>query len=199
MVPLVDQDVVLPSAIAEYPVFYKAISIRTRSLVPILPVQTKEERALFIRVISEYVGSALNISTLSLKSDSLDPADGQWEVMARDWNAGTLRHPSGARSSPPPSVSSKILKKLPCHLTTHYRIFRRALVRKVMIRSVKQSLNTLVEELARTINNDDIQWAESFEGVPLFPVADADPRDALPTLALAVENQGNQETSAGTS
>ncbi|KAJ3004701.1 UNVERIFIED_CONTAM: hypothetical protein HDU68_004936 [Siphonaria sp. JEL0065] len=112
LLPEEDWDVVSDEAVKNYPLSYRFLAKRTRSLVPYLPVHTATEWRMFTRNLSFFVGG--NKDDGVAKSGRIN-----FKEMASRWNAGTLPLDPIA-----PVVSQELVvcKKFESHFEDAYKV-----------------------------------------------------------------------------
>lgn len=133
------RDDITEEEIAHYTNSTKYLVRRMKTLIPHLPVATKEERTLYKMTIANY------LLPEGGKSVAVDFA-----IFAQDWNAGALRLP------PRVNAHSSLLRipdgrfifcKLPEHMKSHFSTFYKSLVHRSISISTRPRLLNLDEML----------------------------------------------------
>ena len=111
---------VTPESVSHYPPQLSFLAQRMKSRVPYHGVATDVEKSLFRNSISRYIGATM--STPLSKATKVD-----FEMMAKDWNAGTLKQDDGSSVSTAPGIYSEkniVTRKLAYHLEKYFAVIK---------------------------------------------------------------------------
>ncbi|ORY29256.1 hypothetical protein BCR33DRAFT_772567 [Rhizoclosmatium globosum] len=147
--PVTEKDV------ESYPRTYRFLALRTKCLIPYLPVHTPAEWRLFTQNLSFYVGKTAGGS--SSKSGL--------ENMALDWNSGKL--PVCPKA---PTISKELIitRKLEAHLEDAHKVLLKRLQRKDLMNKNKTGMSSLDDSLAR-FSELDFPYLAEFDGAEIGP------------------------------
>jgi hypothetical protein len=114
-IPVDKQVAVLDKDVADYPSSVRYLAIKTKTLIPYLPIRTQKEKGLYKSLITECIVPGSKNTTVD------------WVQFAEKWNQG---NPVVCRD-----INESIFYKLPHHLSNYYLSYKRALIRQLLIKT----------------------------------------------------------------
>jgi hypothetical protein len=115
--------------VADYPSSVGFLAIKMNTMIPQLPIRTKQEMKLYKLLFPKF-GINANPNGTNVN----------WQEFADFWNLGAFGEDYKPRVLK--NVNDCIFEKLPCHLSGYYLKYKRALIRDALTLATKNARNT---------------------------------------------------------
>lgn len=138
-VPSHEQEKVTDDMVKDYPPSMQFIAKCTKTTIPYIGINGKQEKLLYLKSVPQYIGSS-----------GLDD-----QKFTKDWNSGCLKQADGTNHSEVPAGTNQIWRKKAFHIRSYYKTYVKALERKRLV-----YLNANNDAL---LGNNDLDFLECAE------------------------------------